>query len=204
MRAVLVGSALVSLCGTAAAQIRDEDAHDAVESAHTRYSLVAGAGLEGFIDSHLREAVSSGPAWNVRGSIGNPEEVSVEVFYAGSRQPMKMGADTLVGNGVLGQVRINLFPAAFLERFFYFGAGWSRFSVKGRTADSMFPAHDDVLEMPIGVGLAYRTGAFVADLRAGFTVVTGQDLIANPDALGSEHSYSMHRFGISAQIGYSL
>ena len=204
MRAVLVGSALVSLCGTAAAQIRDEEAHDAVENARQRYSLVAGVGLEGFIDSHMRDAVSSGPAWNVRGSIGNPEEVSVELFYAGSRQSMNMGADTLVGNGVLGQVRINLFPAAFFEPFFYFGAGWSRFSVKGRTPDSMFPAHDDVLEMPIGIGLAYRTGAFVADLRTGFTVVTGQDLIPNPDAQGSESSYSMHRFGVSAQIGYSL
>jgi hypothetical protein len=204
MRAVLVGCALVSLCSTAAAQIRDEEAHDAVESARTRYSVVAGAGIEGFIDSHMRDAVSSGPAWNVRGSIGNPEEVSVEVFYAGSRQPMHMGADTLVGNGVLGQVRINLFPAAVLEPFFYFGAGWSRFSVKGRTPDSMFPAHDDVLEMPIGIGLAYRTGAFVADLRTGFTVITGQDLIKNPEAQGSERSYSMHRFGISAQIGYSL
>lgn len=204
MRAVLVGSALVSLCSTAAAQIRDEDAHKAVKRARQRYTVVGGIGLEGFIDRHLRDAVSTGPAWNVRGSVGNPEEISVEVFYAGSRQPMSMGADTLVGNGVLGQVRINVFPEAFFEPFFYFGAGWSRFSVKGRTPDSMFPDHDDVLEMPIGIGLAYRTGAFVADLRTGFTVITGQDLIRNPDAEGSEESYSMHRFGISAQIGYSL
>lgn len=204
MRAVLISCALVSLCSTASAQIRDEDAHDAVANAHSRYSLVAGAGLEGFIDSHMRDAVSTGPAWNVRGSIGNPENVNLEVFYSGSRQPMKMGADSLVGNGLLSQVRINVFPEAFFEPFFYFGAGWSRFSVKGRTPGSMFPAHDDVLEMPIGIGMAYRVGAFVADVRTGFTVITGQDLIANPDAHGSEHSYSMHRFGISAQIGYSL
>jgi hypothetical protein len=204
MRAVLVGSALVTLCSTASAQIRDEDAHDAFEAARERFSLAAGLGFEGFIDGHLRDAVSAGPAWNVRGSFGNHEGVVVEVFYAGSRQPMTMGADALLGNGVLGQMRINTFPGASFDPFFYFGAGWSRFSVKGRTPDSMFPAHDDVLEMPIGIGAGYRFGSVVADIRAGFTVITGQDLIRNPNPEGSEKSYSMHRFGISAQIGYAL
>lgn len=202
--AVFVASALVAFCSSAAAQIRDDDAHDAVAHAHQRYTLIAGVGFEGFIDSHMRDAVSSGPAWNVRGTIGNPENVNFEVFYSGSRQPMKMGADTLVANGLLAQLRINMFPEARLEPFFYMGAGWSRFSVKGRTPDSMFPAHDDVLEMPIGIGFAYRVGDLVADLRTGFTVITGQDLIRNPEPDGSEDSYSMHRFGVTAQIGYSL
>lgn len=169
-----------------------------------RCSVVAGFGVEGFVESHMRHVVGAGPAWSLRGVVGNPQSVSVEVVYVGSRQPIEMGGDTLLGTGALGQIRINVYPDARFDPFFFLGAGWSRFTVRGRTAGSPFPAHDDVIAIPMGLGIAYRAGSFITDVRAGFTTIAAPDLVAKPMPDGSEDSFAMHRIGITADLGWYL
>lgn len=192
MRPVVVIGAMGYLCGSASA--------DDPQS----YSVVAGFGVETFVGSHMRDVIGSGPVWTVRGVVGHPESVSIEVSYVGSRQPINIGGDTLVGTGALGLFRINVYPDARVDPFFCIGAGWARFSVSGRTDGSLLPAHDDVIEIPFGLGVAYRRGAFIADLRAFYTAVSAPDLLPNPMPEGSEDSYMMHRLGVTADVGWFL
>lgn len=185
--------------------IRAEDAHLAVLAGRDRLDVTAGAGVEGFIGVGMRNAVGIGPSWAVRVAYGNPQSVRVEAEYVGSQQPIRLMdvGGNLVGHGVHGLVNINLFPEARYEPFFYAGAGWSRYSVSSGGA-GLLASRDDVFEMPIGIGAAYRWHNVVVDVRAGVRVTTGPDLLPSPMPEGSEHSEMMHRYGIAAQLGYSL
>jgi hypothetical protein len=198
--------AITMSSAVAHAQVREQGAHVAVQKAQPHLDVGLCIGVEGFIDARMRDAVGAGVAWAVRTSYGNPESIRVELAYVGSRQLvdlMEMGA-SLIGHGAEAGVRINVFPEARWEPFFFVGAGWSRFSITERGRASLFPDHDDVAEFPIGLGAGYRLGGLVLDLRVGFRVITGPDLLPNPDAEGSEKSRMMHRFGATTLVGYSF
>lgn len=198
-----------------AAQQRDapedepETAHEAFERSHAGVSVLAGVGFEGFVTSALRDLVADGPAWSVRVAMGNREAVLFEAAYVGSRQTLRgMASGALVAHGASGLFRINIAPELRFQPFFYVGAGWSRYSVAGGAGDGgpapPLASRDHVIEFPFGVGASYRVGALVLDLRAGMRAVSDPDLLPNAMPNGSEDSESMHRYGVTAQLGYSL
>lgn len=196
------------LAGRSPARAQDvtrDSAHEAFMKSRPRITVLAGVGLEGFISSALRDLVRDGPAWNVRVAVGDREAVMFEAAYVGSRQMLRgMESSALVAHGASGVFRINIVPELVFQPFFYVGAGWSRYTVTGGGAERFVTRTDHVLEFPFGVGVSYRVGDLVLDLRAGMRPVSDPDLLPNSMPDGSEDSESMHRYGVTAQLGYSL
>ena len=205
MRHVVIAAVLVAP-SIGHGQPTDVDARRAVLAGSPRLDVSAGVGIEGFIGSELRDIAGPGPAWSVRAAVGNPESVRVELAYAGSRQPLSAiaGDGALTGHGARGLLLVNVYPEGTLAPYFFVGAGWCRYAVSGRAPGSVLAARDDVFESPFGVGVAYRGRRLVLDLRMGMRTATGPDLLPSADPSGSEDSAMMHRFGITAGIGYVL
>lgn len=191
--------------GAAHAQLRAQDAHVAAENDTPRLELSVGGGLEGFIGSPLRSAISIGETWTARVAYGKRKSVRVEAAYTGSRQAVDHmdTSATLTSNGAAGLVRINVYPEGRIEPFFFVGGGWTRFSLSSSVPG--IAASDDIFALPIGFGGAYELGDFAIDVRASFTVATGPDLVEqDPEPRASEDSEMMHRYGVTASLGYSF
>lgn len=172
--------------------------------------LTVGVGMAGFTGRELRQQFDAGPAWHIRAGVGEWNAVRFEVVYSGSMQDANaMDASPnarLVGHGVHGQFRINVLPELPVEPFFFAGAGWSNYRVVGGTAGAAIRStgRDNVLEIPIGIGAAYRYGDFYFDLRAAFGAVSAAELVPTNDPDSSQTGASMHRFGLRAYVGYAL
>lgn len=172
--------------------------------------VTVGVGWAGFAGRELRGLFDAGPAWQVRAGVGEWDAVRFEVVYSGSIQDATaMDASPnarLVGNGVHGQFRINVLPELPVEPFFFAGAGWSNYRVTGGTAGAAIRStgRDNVIEVPIGIGGAYRYGDFYFDVRAAFGAVAAAELVPSNDPDSSQRGESMHRFGVRAYIGYAL
>ena len=164
--------------------------------------ITAGAGIDGFLGKRARETFSPGPSWNVRLGLFNKSEIRLELVYAGSSQAINGASGRLVGHGAHGLLRVNVLPNRVVEPFFYAGGGWTRFSVSGMNTEVESP--DDVIEIPFGVGAAWRSGRFVVDARAGMSIVSGANLLPRADTSTSTEGHSMHRFGIRANVGIEL
>jgi hypothetical protein len=169
--------------------------------------VAVSGGVEGFINLKLRDLASAGSAWSARVSAGERQGVRLELAYVGSAQGLDPASGTtLLGTGVVGTLRINVAPwvSDRLEPFLFVGGGWTRFHVRGAPAVAMGPKNDDVLDLPIGVGVAALFGRFVLDLRAGLTVTAGADLVPVDDPSSSRDSQAMHRFGVTAGLGMTI
>ena len=170
--------------------------------------VTVGGGVEGFITSELRDRARDGGAWSARVSAGGRKDIRLELAYAGSAQPLDgMEGSVLLGTGIIGMLRINIAPwvSDTIEPFFLVGAGWTRFQVRDRRASASLVETDDILDMPIGFGVARRFGGYVLDVRAGVTLAAGADLLPveqDPDA--SRATAVMHRFGMTASVGFEL
>ena len=165
-------------------------------------AITAGAGIDGFLGKAARRTFAAGPSWNVRVGLFNASEIRLELVYAGSSQAINGSSGRLVGHGVIGLLRVNVMPQRSFEPFFYAGAGWTRFSAGGMSTEIDTP--DDVLEIPLGVGVAWRSGGFVVDARGGMSIVSGADLIPQPATSTSTEGHSLHRYGIRANVGIEL
>jgi hypothetical protein len=201
MRRIITTLSVLVIPAAAAAQSSIE-ATRAVREASPDLVVSLVGGVEGFIGKSMRDAVGPGAAWGVRASYGNHESVRAEVAYLGSAQPLRGTDASVMAHGVVGQFRINVFPDARVEPFFFMGVGWARFSASAM--GGLSAREDDVFMTPIGVGAAYRIGAFVVDARFALTVATAPDLVDNAMPAGSEDSEMMHRLGITTAVGYAF
>lgn len=168
----------------------------------SRVVISAGAGAENFISGALRDVVGIGAGWTAGVSMGAPSAVRVEVTYHGSSQDLVGEGGRLTSHGVQGLLRINIAPWWPVEAFFYTGAGWSRYAIDGMTLG--LERTDHVLDVPFGVGVAYRFGRFVADARAGVALANGADLMPFTDPASSAGGETMHRYTLRASLGIEL
>jgi hypothetical protein len=65
---------------------------------------------------------------------------------------------------------------------------------------------DDLVEFPIGTGVAYRRHGFVADLRGTFRATTEENLVlTNPAQSNTDNTFApMHTWEASAALGYEF
>jgi hypothetical protein len=173
------------------------------------FSLTAGGGVEGFTGQTLRNTTSPGGNWDVRASIGTKSILGFEASYIGSAQAIEaLGLDknaVLVGNGVQGALRLNATENTTLQPFVFAGIGWRRYSVSNTSTNtSDVSGSDDVLEIPMGVGLAYKFKGFTLDARGEFRAVTNNDLMPAFDASNPTDKAPMHRWGANANLGYEF
>ncbi|HEU0029695.1 MAG TPA: hypothetical protein VFQ53_03610 [Kofleriaceae bacterium] len=183
---------------------RAGEGHVPPKPAFNDVSVSAGAGMEGFVGTALRDAIGPGVSWYARAAVGTISEIRVELVYTGSSQPVNdMPGVKLTAHGVYGLLRINVAPGHSFEPFVYAGGGWSRFWISASGSD--FTSPDDVLEIPFGLGVARRWNWLLVDVRAGISVVSGANLVPLEDPTSSTASgETMHRIGMHANVGFQL
>jgi len=175
------------------------------------FSLTLGGGVEGFTNDSMRSTTKDGGDWTVRAGFGTNLPISLEAAYIGSAQDINaLGLDRsalLVGNGVQGDVRINGTWNMPVQPFVYGGVAWRRYQIQNSDFNtSDVRDQDDVLEVPVGVGLGFKAVGFTFDLRGEYRPSFYDNLV--PDRTNTtttdEGNASMHRWGANASIGYEF
>jgi len=172
-------------------------------------AFVLGGGVEGFTNDSLRSSTKDGGNWDARAIFGTRDWVGFEAAYIGSAQSIDaLGLDgdaLLVGNGVQGNLRLNLTRDQLVQPFAYAGAAWRHYTLQNQGFNtSDVRDQDDVLEIPMGVGLAYKYEGFMIDARGEFRAATGEDLMPSLSGLDGDSRAEMHRWGVNANIGYAF
>lgn len=149
-------------------------------------ALTLGAGVSTFIDADTRDFTNPGGGWGARLSIGTRELLGLELGYSGTAQEIDaLGLDNdaiLVSNGLDAALRLNLGPELPVQPFLFGGLGWRHFNVTNAdTNTSSIKEEDDVLEFPVGAGIAFKAGGAALELRTTFRPVTDSDLMGGRD-----------------------
>jgi hypothetical protein len=167
--------------------------------------LMVGGGFEDFTNGNMQSMTGGAGMWNARAIAGTRQYVGVEAAYVGSARGVDaLGVQSnavLLANGVEGALRLNVpvvMPRAqLLEPFGFVGLGWSHYQVTNTNVNTSDMANDDdVMSLPVGGGLAYAIGRFMADARFTYKSTYYNDLIRTGGNLNT--------WGVSTQVGFSF
>jgi hypothetical protein len=177
-------------------------------------STLVGGGVVGFTDKTMRNTTSSaGGLWDLRVTLGSHLPIALDLSYVGSATNINglpsARKGTLVGTTAEAALRYNILPHYAFTPYVFGGAGWQRYDVTQTNvslSDSGMNDKDNLLEFPMGVGFAYRTGGLVADIRGTFRATTDQNLVLKTPTLSptSDDFAPMHTWEASAAIGYEF
>jgi hypothetical protein len=176
-------------------------------------SAILGGGVVGFTDRTMRDTTASvGGLWNFRLTLGSHVPLGLELGYIGSATNLRglpAQGGTLIGTTVEGALRYNVLPHFVWTPYVFAGVGWQRYDVANANvtlSDSGMNDHDNLLEFPIGTGLAYRVSGFVLDLRGTFRATTDQNLVLKTASVAPTSSdfAPMHTWEASAALGYEF
>lgn len=173
-------------------------------------AVTLGAGVTGFTDSALRDAISNdvGGSWNVRISIGTHIPIGVELNYLGTAAKLVSLSDeyggVLVGTTFEAVLRYTILPHAVGTPYVFIGGGWQRFDVADQQfalADTGMRGTDSVAELPFGAGVAYRGhDGWMADLRGTFRTTGDSSLVTLEDGDHAE----LDSWEATAALGYEF
>ena len=188
---------------------RDVDTPEPTMFQRLGFSLSAGAGVAGFTSDSLRSTTSDGGLWDVRATLGTRQRIAIEAAYVGSAQSIDaLGLDdsaVLLSNGVQGNLRLNLIANLDVQPFVFAGAAWRRYSITNTDANtSDISDEDDVLEIPVGVGIAYRYRGLVLDARGEYRPSFDEDLMQSRNTTDTQDRATMDRYGVQANIGFEF
>lgn len=180
-------------------------------------SAIIGGGVAGFTDRTMRETTSSvGGLWDFRLTLGSHVPLGLELGYTGTATNLKglpAQNGTLIGTTAEAALRYNVLPHFAWTPYVFGGVGWQRYDVTSANvtlSDSGMNDHDNLLEFPMGAGLAYRMAGFVFDLRGTFRATTDQNLVLKASvptttiAPTSSDFAPMHTWQASAALGYEF
>jgi opacity protein-like surface antigen len=178
------------------------------EDAFARYGIGVslGGGVDGFTSNDMTDFTDVGGSWNVRIDVGMNSILGFEGLYIGSAQGIDaIGLDpdsVLVGNGVQGNVRLNLLDYA-VQPFAFGGVAWRHYDLTNSDFNtSAIADSDDVAEFPIGAGIGVRYAGFTLDARGEYRWATGGDMVPLLTVNGVTDDANMNRWGVNANIGY--
>jgi hypothetical protein len=180
-------------------------------------SAIIGGGVVGFTDRTMRDTTSSvGGLWDFRLTLGSHVPLGLELGYTGTATNLKglpAQNGTLIGTTAEAALRYNVLPHFVWTPYVFAGVGWQRYDVTSANvtlSDSGMNDHDNLLEFPMGAGLAYRMAGFVLDLRGTFRAATDQNLVLKGSvptttiAPTSSDFAPMHTWQASAALGYEF
>jgi hypothetical protein len=167
----------------------------------TSYGMEAmiGGGVAGFSAEELRDVTTVGGEWETRFVFGTRTLLGIEAAYVGGAYALDaLGLDDnayLLTTGIEASARLNLLPGA-LQPFVVAGVGWKRYDVTNADVNtSAMEDEDDVVEIPLGVGLAYRFAPLFIEARGVFRPALDNDLIATGE---------LHNWAASARVGFEF
>ena len=167
--------------------------------------FLLGGGYEDFTNQNLRCQTGGGGAWDARLLAGTRQFVGVEAAYVGAARSVDaLGLQSnavLLSNGVEGAVRLNvplvLRRAQLLEPFGFVGLGWQHYQVTNtNTNTSDIAGKDDVMSLPVGGGLEYAIGRFMADARFTYRSTYYNDLMRTGG--------NLNNWGVGTNVGFSF
>lgn len=141
-----------------------------------------GGGIMQFTDSEMRDFANVGGAWNARLTYGTRANLALEAAYTGGAVSIDaLGLEDsakLLSTGIEVLARINLLDSGQWQPYVAGGIGWRRYSVvSSDTNTSSVADSDDLGEVPLGVGVAYRFKGLVIDARGMFRVAFSDEIV---------------------------
>jgi hypothetical protein len=89
-----------------------------------------------------------------------------------------------------------------VQPFLYGGVAWRRYSLSNtaeNTSDVI--GEDNVLELPVGIGLAYKLSGMVLEARGEYRGSFYSNLVPNSGSDAFADPASLDRWGVNANIG---
>ena len=165
-------------------------------------AVSAGGGVMDFAGDSARDMTGTAGQWDARLAFGTRQAIGFEAAYIGTAGSIDaIGLDTdamLVSNGAEGLLRVNFVPGV-VQPYAFGGVAWRRYDLTNTdTNTSDVIGQDDVLEVPLGVGLGFRTGSLILDARAAYRIATDEDLIPNEEQTGFS---TLDSVNVSGHIG---
>lgn len=176
--------------------------------------LQVGAGYRNFIGSTAQDFTAGGGFWDVRGIVGTRSIIGAELAYTGSNQPIDaIGLSetaSLLSNGVEGDLRLNapipLSPGGFpvlVEPYALAGIGWQYWNLINEGVNTSSVASDDnILTVPLGVGLSVGLAGFIVDGRLTYRQAFFNDLFGTPTSSFSGASLNQWQAGVN--VGFEF
>jgi hypothetical protein len=167
-----------------------------------------GGGVAGFTDEEARDLADVGGAWDVRVVLGTRLPVAFEAAYTGSAQNIEaFGLDTdtfLLGNGAEGALRFQL-PTKYVMPYILVGLGWTHYSLTNTdTNTSLLENSDDVLTMPLGLGLtAFSVFGGTFDVR-GVIRPTWSESMFDDFYRGTGTTADLHNWNVTGNLGWNF
>jgi hypothetical protein len=167
--------------------------------------ILVGGGYEEFTNNTMQNMTGTAGMWTARVLAGTRHFVGMEAAYLGNARSIDaLGLQTnanLISNGVEGNARVNvpvvMRRAQLLEPFAFVGIGWQHYQVTNTTTFTADLARtDDVMAVPVGGGLEYAIGRFMADARFTYRATYYNDLLRAGANLNS--------WGLATQVGFSF
>jgi hypothetical protein len=183
------------------------------------FVLSLGGGVTDFLDKDMRDVTGVGGSWVLRATFGTNTPVGFEASYFGSAQSIEApglnGDAVLVSNGLQGAMRLNAMVGEEFSPFLFGGIAWARYDLTGEDFNkSAIESEDDVLEIPVGLGIGGNWSGFAFDLRGELRFATSENMVPESVTGGDHHHKSKKdkndkyadadRWGITASIGYAF
>jgi hypothetical protein len=157
-------------------------------------SFGIGGGVTAFYDTDMTQYIDSGATWDMRVVVGTRSPIAVEVAYVGSLQDIDvydMGDASLLGTGLEADLRLNIVPGVATP-FLVAGAGWTHYDVLDAQDNGTMAADgDDVITLPVGLGLDYRVGSYVIDGRGLLRPTFDNDLVPSSGGTARLDSWTL-------------
>ena len=166
-------------------------------------SLVAGGGVSQFARGSMQTMTEPGAFWEVRAGLGTRSSIGIEIAYLGSaRRIYALGLDrdaVLLSTAFEADLRLPLLEGTWLP-YFLVGAAWKRYALARVTSNtSDVDNGDQVLEIPTGLGLAWRKDGLIVDTRLVYRLASEGGLVPAAHERGG-----LDTFEASLDLGYEF
>ena len=176
------------------------------------WALMAGGGYQDFSNNDMKDRTNGGGAWDLRMIGGTRSVIGFEGAYVGAARNIQTLGITannpvLVSHGFEGTLRLNvpvMRAKSLIEPYGFAGVGWSRYTISNYNSNTAVLSDfsstaDEVMTVPIGVGLAYGYKAFIMDVRGSYTPTYYNNILQNANGTGA-----LNTWGVGGQVGVAF
>jgi hypothetical protein len=159
-----------------------------------------GGGVVRFIDRGISDITKAGGSWMARLTVGTRTHLGGELAYVGTASEINtIGLSdkaVLLSNGIEAVLRVNALTGMW-QPYAIAGYTYRHYTIQNSSFNvSAVSSSDNISEIPVGVGLAWRNRGFIVDGR--FTLhgaITPNRVIADTN---------LSSFGFDAKVGFEF
>lgn len=185
------------------APITSEGAGDHVRSG-IGVEMSVGGGISNFTNTSVNNVTDPAGTWEARLGIGSRSFFGLEGAYigqAGNVGGLGLESDTLLqAHGAEGLLRFNILPSYVVQPYLFAGAAWKHYSLLfNNNFTSSVRDSDDVVEVPFGGGVAFRSTGFVFDTRFDYRPAFDEEMFRI-----NGQTRSMDNWEATARLGFEF